>query len=483
MFRSIARALVATLATLSMTSFGFINAARAHTEDAGPAASTRINKKLDESYLSLRQAIDNAIAVDPWLRGSELNEQALLAEGIAAGELPDPRLSMGLANLATDTLDFDQEPMTQFKMGIAQHFPRGDTRKLQRRQKQEESAAHSLLRQNRKAQIELRVSLLWLDNFLSQQSIALIEQNYHLFEQLVDITHANYITTSGATRQQDVIRAELELSRLNDRLIDLRRQSDAARQALMEWLSPELANKTFPEVLPARSYQSLPEYFGNAGLKPTAFGANPALVQMIQRHPRLQVIDQKLQVAATDVELAKEQYKPEWGVNAAYSYRDDDPFGKDRADFVSLGVTVDVPLFTENRQDQRLKAAGLRRAALQTERDLLLRQLLAASEKAWAELRRLDEREQLYRDHLLPKMHDQADAALAAYTSDGGDFAEVMWARIAELNTQVMALELKVERQKMIANINYFIVGASAESGEHVVTDKAITRTLKERQK
>lgn len=452
MIRSVIKTLSLTLATASIIFVAGMNSAWAHA-DGSRTDSTGVKEGLDQSSLSLHQAIDNAIKNDPWLRASSLNEQALLAEAIAAGELPDPRLSVGLANLATDTLDFDQEPMTQFKMGIAQNFPRGDTRKLQRRQKEEESAVYPLLREDRKAQLALKVSLLWLDNFLAQQSIVLIERNHYLFEQLVDITHANYIATSGATRQQDVIRAELELTRLNERLIGLRQQSDAARQALMEWLSPELMYKTFPEVLPETS--------NNIKLKSNKAGDNSALVQLIQQHPRLQVIDQKLQVFATDLDLAKEQYKPEWGLSAAYSYRDDDPFGNDRADFVSFGLTVDLPLFTENRQDQRVKAANHRRAALKTERDLLLRQLHAAYQKAQAELQRLDEREQLYRRHLLPQMHDQADAALAAYTSDGGDFAEVMRARIAELNTKIMALELKVERQKMLANINYFIAGTT----------------------
>ena len=437
------RAMITSLLTVLMVCLGFANPGWA-----------------DESLLSLHQAVTNATSNDPWLKGSELNEQALLAESIAVGELPDPRLSVGLANLATDTLEFDQEPMTQLKVGIAQVFPRGESRKLQRQQKQQESAAYPLLREDRKAQVALKVSLLWLDNFLAQQSIVLIERNHHLFEQLVDITHANYIATSGSTRQQDVIRAELELTGLNDRLIGLRQQGDAAKQSLLEWLSPELANKTFPGNLPDISTKTWPEKSINTDLSSSTYSDTPqALARIIQQHPRLQVIDRKLRVVATSVDLAKEQYKPEWGINAAYSYRDDDPLGNDRADFMSFGITVDLPLFTENRQDQRVAAATHRRAALQTEHDLAFREFVAAYKKTRVELQRLDEREQLYQQHLLPQMHDQADAALAAYTSDGGDFAEVMRARIAELNTKIMALELKVKRHKMVVNMNYFTVG------------------------
>lgn len=399
--------------------------------------------------LSLQEAITAALGSDPWLQGSELSEKALLAEAVAAGELPDPLLTIGLANLPTDTLDFDQEAMTQFKVGIAQMFPRGDTLQLRRRQKEEASAVQPFLREDRKASVALKVSLLWMDAFLAQQSVTLIEENRHLFDQLLGITHANYASTQGATRQQDVIRAELELTRLSDRLSTLWQAYDAAQQALAEWLPAEYRGKALPNMLTDGE--------GLAHVKEN----RQALVKRIQQHPRIQALDRKIQSFSTDIDLAREQYKPEWGLNAAYSYRDNPASSNsaniDRADFISLGVSIDLPLFTANRQDRRVSAATHRRGAIRIERDLALRELLAEYEKARVELQRLDERDRLYQQQLLPQMRDQADATLASYTSDGGDFSEVMRASIAELNSKIMALEIKVKRQKMIAIMNYFL--------------------------
>jgi len=411
-----------------------------------------------EAPLSLEQAISFAVNNDPWLKGNKLNEQALLAESIADGELPDPSLSVGLLNLATDTFNFDQEPMSQFAVGLAQTFPRGDTLKLKRRQKREQSAAYPFLRADRKARVALKVSLLWLDTFLAQRSVALIENNRYLFEQLVDVAHANYTATSGSTRQQDVIRAELELSRLKDRLSSLWQGHDAAQQALGEWLSAELVNR------------ALPDNLQNNDLTASSFDDQQQTMARIVQHPRVLAIDRKIESISTGLELAHQQYKPEWGINAAYAYRDDAPGGDDRADFFSMGITVDLPLFTANRQDQRVSAASHRRAAVQTERDLLLRELRSGYQQAGAQLLRLDEREKLYQQYLLPQMHDQADATLAAYTSDGGDFTEVMRARITELNTKIMALQLKVKRQKTLAKMHYFVVASVVDEsiqGEH----------------
>ena len=54
----------------------------------------------------------------------------MMEKSVAEGELMDPKLQIGLLNLPTDTFDFDQEPMTQFKVSYIQQFPSGDSRRL-----------------------------------------------------------------------------------------------------------------------------------------------------------------------------------------------------------------------------------------------------------------------------------------------------------------------------------------------------------------
>ena len=92
------------------------------------------------AQLTLEQAVALARSQDPWLEGSRHRERAMQAESVAAGALPDPVLSLGVVNLPTDNFAFGQAPMTQFKVGVNQMFPRGDTRALRRRQLRERGA-------------------------------------------------------------------------------------------------------------------------------------------------------------------------------------------------------------------------------------------------------------------------------------------------------------------------------------------------------
>ena len=133
--------------------------------------------------------------------------------------------------------------------------------------------------------------------------------------------------------------------------------------------------------------------------------------------------------------------------------------GNSRADLFSMGVTFDLPLFTENRQDKEVQSAISRAEAIKTEKILLLRQLLGSYSSAKGRLLRLKDRQILYKSKLLPQIHDQAEASLTAYTNDDGDFSEVVRSRIAVLNAEIDELTIDVEEQKILLELNYLFIG------------------------
>ena len=138
--------------------------------------------------------------------------------------------------------------------------------------------------------------------------------------------------------------------------------------------------------------------------------------------------------------------------------------GQDRSDFFSLGVSFDVPLFPANRQDQEIRSAQALNAALKTEKALALRSMRASYESAYSKLTHLNQRKTLYEQRLLKEVQDQAQASLTAYTNDAGDFAEVVRARIAELNANIDFLNISVDRLLAISQLSYFLPAGRAPS-------------------
>lgn len=414
--------------------------------------------------LSLQSALTTAIANDPWLLGSRHNQDSMDALSIAAGTMPDPRVSLGFANIPTDTFDFDQEAMSQFKVGVTQMLPRGDSLELQQRQIALLSKKFPYERQNRVAELRATVSELWLDAYRSRATSELIKSNRGLFEQLVDVATLSYSSAVGRSRQQDVIRSQLELTRLEDRLLVLQQQFEMDSQRLTQWLASSPSERMAPLMLPTE----LPVlYLSSDGSPSGAVALETVSREWLLQHPAVLALEQQIESASTGISLARQKYKPEWGVSASYGYREDDPVsGRDRADFFSLGVSFDIPVFKANRQDKEVRSAVSKTEAIRTRKWLLLRQLAAGLETSRAKLRRLESRSALYANQLLPQIREQADASLSAYTNDDGDFSEVVRARIAQLNTEIEALAIAVERQKTIARLNYFLSRAQLDSND-----------------
>ncbi len=413
-----------------------------------------------QSQLSLEEAVTRAQKVDPWLKGSQLREQAAIDRSIAAGQLPDPKISLGLANLPVSNPDFGREPMTQIQVGISQVFPRGEELELTSQRFREMSEQHPYMRMDRQATVEVNVTLLWLDAYFYVESIRMLEKDRVLFEDLVDQVRSKYANNLGRASQHDLVRAQLELTRLDDRITGLHSKQESSERMLMEWLydgvsgNYEFARLGVKSELPELALKDRETVYDDIGQ------SMPELAEYLVGHPAVLSLDQKITVQSTDVEIARQSYKPQWGVNAAYGFRDEDPMGMDRSDFFSIGVSLDIPIFVENRQDRQVQSAISEAEALKTDRALLLRQMRARFESKRTELLRLDQRQHLYQSRLLDEMAKQAEAALIAYTNDEGDFAEVIRAHIAELNARIDALSIEIDRLKAIAQLNYFFVTA-----------------------
>lgn len=428
--------------------------------------------ELDNSaVLSFTKAIKTAQINDPWLTGNVHKQRAIESMSTAVNTLPDPKVSIGLANLAVNGFDFNQEGMTQAKVAISQMFPRGDSLGIKSQQLKIESEAFPYQRKDRESKVAVMVGSLWLDAYRIQQSIALIAKNRSLFLQLVDVAEVSYSSALGKTRQQDIVRAQLELTRLEDRLNLLAQQQNRYEGMLSQWLTTlSSENSSADKILSSAELalhnivlsQQLPEIdLFNSDLVAQKNWLKPmALVQYFSHHPAVLAIDKKIHATKTGIHLAQQKYKPEWGVNASYGYRGDDAMGSSRADLFSVGVTFDVPIFTENRQDNELNSAIYATEAVKTEKVLLLRQLLGSYSSAKGRLLGLKERQKLYTSRLLPQIHDHAEASLSAYTNDDGDFSEVVRSRIAVLNAEIDELTLNVEEQKIRLELNYLFSGS-----------------------
>ena len=88
----------------------------------------------------------------------------------------------------------------------------------------------------------------YLELYFQLQSKKILSQNEDLFTQLLDITQRQYAV--GRDSQHDVLRAQLELSLLQDKLFEIEGLKIAAISNLAKWINDDQASRPLPETLP-----------------------------------------------------------------------------------------------------------------------------------------------------------------------------------------------------------------------------------------
>ena len=393
--------------------------------------------------LQLHEAERLALESAPSVEMMKSKESALNELEVAAAQLPDPMLKMGLMNLPTDSFELGQEPMTQVQFGVIQRFPRGDTRDL--RSELLRQRAQGLDEMARDA--ELRITLAVREEYvevLKQQRLAEINRKAEsVFSGLEQITRDYYAT--GRAQQQDVLQAAVELAKVQERASLIEEEQQKARARLQVWIG-EAAWRPL-----GNEWPQLP--------KPSrGQAARDALVT----HPRLLALHQEVVAADTAVDLAEQAYKPEFLLDLTYGGRGGtNPDGSSRSDLLTFMVMMDVPLFRQNRQDRTVAASLAESSAAAYNRDDIYRRMLGELQAGDITLERQEERLALFQKSLLPEAEFNAEAAFQAYQAALDDMTTLMRARINEFDLQLAYIRLQAEALKTTARLLYFEGGES----------------------
>jgi outer membrane protein TolC len=398
------------------------------------------------SALNLQQAEQLAVKDDPSIESFRATSRAYVEESVADDTLPDPRLLLGAVNVPVDTFALDQEPMTQLKVGIVQNFPRGDTLALKQQQSQLLSHSALAMAEDTKLKTISNVRETYLNLYYEIAAYQIIIETRSLFAELTKITESSY--AAGRVNQQDVLLADLELSRLDDRATKIQTQEDSDRAKLAQWIGEAAWTEISTE------FPVLPELPENVDLN-----------RVIPQHPLIRAESAKVDASKKMTEMARQEYKPGWSATLDYGYRSGyNPDGTDRPDFASALVSLDIPLFTGNRQDKTVAANEEKISSARYAKDDKLRtlkQLYDQNQHLW---QRLGERKQLYETRLLMSAKNNSRAALNAYQSGISEFNTLMRAQITELDVRLENLRIRVDRAIAQSKILYVIGGADNEN-------------------
>jgi outer membrane protein, heavy metal efflux system len=392
--------------------------------------------------LTFDAALALATRTSPDIAVQTASVEAAQSASVAAGRLPDPKLTVGVENFPVTgeergslTRDF----MTMRKVGLMQDVPNGGKR---------ESRAAAAAANTERAGAERRVSILavrrdtalaWLARYYLERRGALfdeLDRENQVFDQSVQAQFAG-----GRGMPADVVVPKQEAAEIADR-------------------RDELASEI------AKSKATLRRWTGAAGDEPLA-GDPPALTLdtvhlrgHIHEHPELAVFVPMTQMAQAEVHEAEAGKRPDWGVELSYGRR-----GSSFSDMVSLQFTLDLPLFTRTRQDPQIAAKRQELNRVESQREAMLRDHtqeldaeLAEYEMATRQLARL-------REAHLPLAQQKVDYQFASYRAGKADLTAVLNARRELIDERLKDIELDAKRAATVAKL-YFFYGPGATDSE-----------------
>ncbi|NOX50742.1 MAG: TolC family protein [Gammaproteobacteria bacterium] len=356
--------------------------------------------------LFLNKAITETLNKNPGLASINARAKALAEIPVQVETLPDPVLSVNIANLPLENLSFTQEGMTQLQVGISQSLPYPGKLALRSEVAQQVATAASADVEEKRQQLVRDVKTVWWNLFYLDRALNVVARNQVLLAQFVNVAETRY--TVGRGLQQDILLAQLELSKLSDSTLQIRgmRENEVIR------LNVLMDNPTTNDIqLPI----SVDEFLGILS------SPEVLLKQADAVRSKLAAQTQRTGAAHSRIDLAKKDYSPDFKVAAIYGLR-----GNGRADLGSIRFSTSLPLYTNSKLagavDQRNAEWMQQKYRLQD----LRQQVASQVYQAMTDYGRAVERSQLFQQEIIPQARQTVDAMLAGYQVGKVDFLNLI---------------------------------------------------------
>jgi outer membrane protein, heavy metal efflux system len=391
--------------------------------------------------LSVVAAVELALKDNPSLAAMQSRYEALREVPSQVGTLPDPVVNLNAMNFPTDSFDRDQEAMTQLQFGFSQMFPFPGKLSLKEEAASFDAVAAGFSVDEMRIQLAKSVRTKWWQIYYLDRAIETLERNKGLLRQFISVAKTKYETGKGL--QQDILLAQLELSKLMDQGIQL----DALRshQAIeLNTLMDEPASQPI-EVTDSVS-KNMPELRGEAELYAEADSMRPAL----------KAKETGIEAARSRLELAEKDKYPDFKLGVTYGERrgDNPPFmSGSRADFLSVMLGVKIPLYAGRKQS---KTISQRSAELARSRYALIDEkgvVRAAISAATTDYERSREQFELFGTGIVPQAQQTVQSMLAAYQVSEVDFLNLVRSQMTLFNYELQYWKALSEANQALARL------------------------------
>jgi outer membrane protein, heavy metal efflux system len=382
--------------------------------------------------VALGDLIEQALEHNPEIKAMQRRFDMMRARIPQAKALPDPTLSLGYMGNIVPIPPFDVQkgdPSSGRMIGFSQEFPFPGKRSLRGKVAHSDADAEWWAFEQTRRNVVAEVKDAYFDLAYITRAIAVVGKTQSLLLQFTKIAEARYAVGKGA--QQDVLKAQVELSRLTEQeaLLEQRRQIAEARLNSLLYREPE-APVAAPVELQSRDFPY------------TLTDLNEAA---IANYPELKGQRRRIERDQYAIQLAKKDLYPDFSVGFTYVNRPAMP------EMFGLQVGIKLPLYYWQKQrpavTEAVASADAGKRSLENMTTMLLfkirdRYLAETTAKRLVSL---------YGTTIIPQSSLSLESAIAGYEVGKVDFLTLLDNLVTLLNYELSYYEQLSNEERAVA--------------------------------
>jgi len=397
--------------------------------DSGPAES---------ASGTLGSLIEEGLAHSPLIVAARQHWQADTRVPIQQSTLPDPQVafqSFSVGNpLPGNNLQTNN--FAYFGYGVSQDIPYPGKLRLRATVADKEAQAAREAYEAQQRQVVEQISETYFNLFYLARALAVLQQTYNELQRVEHITQAQYQV--GMAQQQDVLKAQLEMTAILEEMETTREQLGQGQADLKAILGRE---QDSPEI-PLGDVRPTAFNLNDGELRKLALGGSPVLKQA-------QALEAK---SEQSLKLAREDYIPDFSL--AYTY---EKTGARFPDYYMATVGVKIPLYWWRKQTPAVEQAGLEKESSHAQTYATKLSILSQAQNQWIAIQTTQRVIRIYSDGLIPQAKATLKSALATYRVGKVDFQTLLSAEIDVLRLQQQYYRAVADHEIAVAKIQQII--------------------------
>jgi outer membrane protein TolC len=353
----------------------------------------------------------------------------------SARTLPDPTVSFETMGKLIPPVLMSGDPSSARVLSLTQEIPFPGKLNLQGQMASAEADAAMWSYEEVRRETVAELKMAYYDLFLAQKLTDVVQKSKSLLEQFVEISQAQYTVGKGA--QQDVLKAQVEVSRLLDRLAVLERDKETAQARINTLLyrPPDTPIGNLPEIPKPQLAYSLDQLYQKAA-------AN---------NPQVQMNRKEIDRSELGVALAKKSFYPDFEVGFSYFNRREMP------QMYSLMFSAKVPLYFWRKQRPELESATADLLGQRRQYESTLSTLYFRLKDPYLHITTDENLLKLYGEAIVPQATLALDSSISSYRVGTVDFLSLLSNQQTVLEYEMKYYEVFADYCKALASLESLI--------------------------